>query len=228
MSQFDRSELVSLAKRCFEKKCYDDAISYMKEVINMATPLNYEERRIIFVGYNNLIHPYVNLYVSPENSSFPDEKLRREINSKAQSETNRLSDEIIQLLNQLKRDTNIEAVAHYECLLADQYDNKASVSLDADRKLNINKAMSLFEEAYQIANKNLNPAHPVSILVADYYSRFNYYLLGSADKALNIATEAHNKALSNLSELPEELKDCVTNKLERLSEKINEWKNSFV
>ena len=227
MSQFDRSELVSLAKWFYEKDCYDDAISYMKEVINMATPLNYEERRIIFVGYINLIRPYVNLYVSPESSSLPDEKLRREINLKAQSETNRLFDDAIQLLNSywVKRDTNIEAVAHYKCFLAGQYDNKASVASDADKELNISKALSLFEEAYEIANKNLNPAHPVSIDVAGYYSEFNFRLLDCVDRALKIATEAHDKALSKLSKLPEELKDCATKKLECLSAEINEWKN---
>ena len=48
MSQFDKSELVSFAERCEQKGCYDDVISYMKEVIKMGTPLNYEERRIIF------------------------------------------------------------------------------------------------------------------------------------------------------------------------------------
>ena len=44
MSQFDRSELVSLTERCFENDCFDDVTSYMKEVIKMGTPLNFEER----------------------------------------------------------------------------------------------------------------------------------------------------------------------------------------
>ena len=193
----------------------------------MATPLNYKERYMIFNSYERLLLPYVNLYVSPKHSSFSDEKLRREINFKAQSETNRISDDAIQLLNSywIKRDTNIEAVAHYKCILAYIYDNKASVLSDADRELNISKALSLFEEAYEIANKNLNPAHPVSIDVAGYYSEFNFRLLDCVDRALKIATEAHDKALSKLSKLPEELKDCATKKLECLSAEINEWKS---
>ena len=39
MSQFDRSELVSLAEKCYENGCHEDVIRYMKEVIKMATIL---------------------------------------------------------------------------------------------------------------------------------------------------------------------------------------------
>ena len=39
MSQFDKSELVSLAKTCYENGRYEDVISYMKEVIKMGTRL---------------------------------------------------------------------------------------------------------------------------------------------------------------------------------------------
>ena len=227
MSQFDRNELVNLAEKCSEKGCYEDVISYMKEVIKMGTPLNYKERNMVFYSYNDLILPYVNLYDSYKYSSYSDEKLRREINLKAQSVTNRISDEIIQLLNSywIKRDTNIEAVAHYKCFLAEQHGYKASVTSDSNRELNISKASSLFEEAYEIANKNLNPAHPVAIDVAGYYSIFTYHILGSVDKALKIATEAHDKALSKLPELPEGLKNTANSRLECLCAKIDDWKN---
>ena len=77
MSQFDRSELVSLAKKCYENGCHEDVISYIKELIKMGTPLNFEERHMIFFSYERLILPYVNLFVFPEDSSFSDEKLRK-------------------------------------------------------------------------------------------------------------------------------------------------------
>ena len=226
MSQFDRNELVNLAEKCSEKGCHEDVISYMKEVVKMGTPLNYKERNMVFYSYNELILPYVNLYDSYKYSSYSDEKLRREINLKAQSVTNRISDEIIQLLNSywVKRDNNIKAVAHYKCFLAEQHDYKASVTSDSNRELNISKASSLFEEAYEIANKILNPAHPVVIDVAISYSDFIFCLLGSVDKALNISTEALNKAETKLPELPDELKSWANEGLERLSENINKWK----
>ena len=125
----------------------------------------------------------------------------------------------------IKRDTSIEAVIHYKRFLADQYDKKAKVSSDADKELIISKASKLFKEAYEIANKNLNLAHPIVIDIAISYSEFIYHSLGSVDKALKIATEAHEKALPNLSGLSKELKKFAKKRLKFLSKEINEWKN---
>ena len=44
MPQFDRSELVLLAKICYENYRHEDVMSYIKEVIKMGTPLNPEEK----------------------------------------------------------------------------------------------------------------------------------------------------------------------------------------
>ena len=85
--------------------------------------------------------------------------------------------------------------------------------------------MSLFEEAYEIAKKNLNPAHPFAIDAAGYYSYFVFNFFVSVDKALKIATEAFNKALFKLPELPDEMKSWANGKMELLSTKINEWIN---
>ena len=52
MSQFDRSELVSLAESCYENDVFRDVINYMKEVIKMGTPLNFKERSLIFDSYH--------------------------------------------------------------------------------------------------------------------------------------------------------------------------------
>ena len=227
MSDLDRSEIVSLAERCYENDCYEDVISYMKKVIKMPTPLKYGERCILFYSYDYLILPYLDLYSSANNSSFPDEKLRKEIKLKAQSETNRLSNDAIRLLdsNEVKSDTSIEAVAHYKYFLADQYDNKTRVSSGTVRIVNDSEASKLFKEAYEIANKNLNLAHPIVIDIAISYSEFIYHSLGSVDKALKIATEAFNKALFKLPELPDEMKSWANGKMELLSTKINEWIN---
>ena len=53
MSQFDRSELVSLAEICYENGRYEDVISYMKEVIKMGTPLNSKEIYMVALAYRN-------------------------------------------------------------------------------------------------------------------------------------------------------------------------------
>ena len=106
----------------------------------------------------------------------------------------------------VKRDTNIKAVAHYKNILAELYSTKARVSSGADKKLNTSKALSLFKEADEIKNKNRNPAHSVLIDDAKKNPVLNFHSLDSVDKVLNTGTEARDKALSKLHELPEGLK----------------------
>ena len=98
MSQFDRSELVSLAKLCYENGRYEDVISYMKEVIKMGTPLILKERDMVFFSYIWLVVPYIDSIISCDNSSV-EAKLQKEIRQKAKSETNRFCDEAIELLH---------------------------------------------------------------------------------------------------------------------------------
>ena len=126
MSQFDRSELVSLAKICNENGRYEDVISYMKEVIKMGTPLNFEERGMVFYNYNELVLPYVNSIIFCGDSNV-EAKLQIEISLKAKSEINRICDKAIELLNNnwIKRDTNIEAIADYKCFRAVKLSFKA-------------------------------------------------------------------------------------------------------
>ena len=89
MSQFDRSELVSLAKICFGNGRYEDVISYMKEAIKMGTPLIAEERQIIFYSYYGLVRPYIDSIIYCDASSV-EAKLQKEISQKAKLETNRI------------------------------------------------------------------------------------------------------------------------------------------
>ena len=67
MSEFDRSELITLAESCFQNGLFSDVTSYMKEVIKMGTPLSYNERRLTFDSYQILKKTIFNNYYFCEN-----------------------------------------------------------------------------------------------------------------------------------------------------------------
>ena len=222
MSQYDRSELVSLAKICQENGRHEDVISYMKEVIKMGTPLNFEERGMVFYSYNELVLPYVNSVIYCDDSRV-EAKLQKEISQKAKSETNRICDEAIELLDSywIKRDTNIEAVADYKCYRAMVLSYKAVTASEQVRNTEISKAIKLNEEAYDFAVKNLSPAHPVTTFNAANFAVLQSLRLVSDVKALAVATEAYNKGLSHLHEIPEELKIQAEEWLDDLNYRID-------
>ena len=51
MPDFDRKDLISLAKMCLDSGLHKDSIAYWKLVVKMSTPLNEDERTLLFVSY---------------------------------------------------------------------------------------------------------------------------------------------------------------------------------
>ena len=224
MSQFDRSELVSLADFYFKNKHYSDVLGCMKKVIKMGTPLNFQERILIFDSYYWLKDPFYKTLRASKGSKLT-EQLSEEVQTKAKTAITRICDEAIELLDSywIKRDDSNEAVAHYKCLKAIQYHTKVEVASGEDKEKKISKALEVYEEASKIANDHLNPAHPIRLYVAFGFSRFYYYQLHSADKALAISKEACEKGQHYLSELSKDLKYHGEKCLKLLSELIDNW-----
>ena len=126
----------------------------------------------------------------------------------------------------IKRDTNIEAVADFKYLKAYYLQYAAVTTSGQVRNSAISKTMKLFEEAYETASKNLSPAHPLVILIALNLSNppFYFNIPVSVNKALAIATEAFDKGLLHLQEIPEGLKFRANELLVVLKEKIYDLK----
>ena len=93
------------------------------------------------------------------------------------------------------------------------------------RSSEISKAMKSFEEAYKFFIKNLSPANPLSISIASNFFDFQCYVAVSVDKGLANATEAYNKGLSHLHEIPEDLKFRSKEMLDVLKFKIDYLKH---
>ena len=224
MSQFDRSELVSLAECYFQNGAYNDVIGYMKKVIEMVTPLNFHEKGLVFDSYNSLKKPYINTYY-PFNRCSLNEKLSREVRKKSDTAINRICDEAIELLNSylVERDVSNEAVAHCKGYIARQYYEKAFIISAEESENTKSRSLEYFEEASKIANENLNPAHPVRLSIACDFSKFHYKILDSVSNGLAISKDAYQKGKHCLVELPEDLKYHAEKHLKELSENIDNW-----
>ena len=52
MSYIDRKDLISLARISSELGLHSDVIDSMKQIIEMSTPLSYDERNLLFSSYH--------------------------------------------------------------------------------------------------------------------------------------------------------------------------------
>ena len=225
MSQFyNREEVVSLAQFCFKKGLYSEVIGYMKAVIKMETPLSFEEWDITFSSYIKLQKPFLDAYLAPEISNLSP-KLREKVQSKAKSMINSTSDEVINLLDSpsVKNDKRNDAAAHYKYMKAAQLERKSDVASEQDGNRLISEALKLYEEASKIANDHLDPAHPLTLLIAHRSATIHYYLLVDAVKALDIMRQARKKAERRFNQLPEEIRAPAERSFKCMSSAIDNW-----
>ena len=173
-------------------------------------------------SYIKLKKPFYELLDSCEEPNLIENVLG-ELQAKAKTAIDRICDESNELLDNywVKRDDSNEAVADYRSFLATQYAIKSRYGSQEDKQNKMNKAFH--EEALKIANEHLNPAHPIRLNVAVNYSLFCYNKLDSVDKALAVAEEAHEKGLSCLPKISDEIKLDSEERLESLKEYIDKW-----
>ena len=174
MSQFDRSELVSLAKSCYESDLYEDVVRYMSQVIKMGTLEDAEERHIWFYSNDQLVLPFVNSII--DDSDINDE-IQKEANMKAKSETNRICDEAIELLDSylFVRRTNSTARFEYRRFKAFLLKYKSVAAKGEKRNSEANDSWKLFLTAYQMAGKVLSFSHPDTVTIALDFADFQFF-----------------------------------------------------
>ena len=58
MSEVNKSQLVSLAKKCYDEGQYTNVITYLKEAIRLEYPLKYDVRSLITTSFYLLKRPF--------------------------------------------------------------------------------------------------------------------------------------------------------------------------
>lgn len=107
--------------------------------------------------------------------------------------------------------------------MAKQYNDQAFYTSNNCRNNYKNKVLELYEEATEIADESLNPAHPVRLYIANCYSKFVSGLFDNDDEALKIASEAYNNVLPHLPNLNDSLKGPAETQLQYLKENIKHF-----
>ena len=223
MSYFDRKDLISLAKISSELGLHSDAIDYMKQVIKMSIPFNYDERNLLFSSYDCMRDNLFKLRRKVKRMKpLISENVHQEIAERIDLQFKKVCNEAIELTDNywIKRDDNARAIVHYKSFKATQYYFLVFVTLSDD---DVNKAIENFEEASKIAEMCLSPAHPMRISIAKYLSEIQGYMLDLPEKALFTAEHAYKEGLACLHEMSEELKSKSEEYLDGLKKDVQRW-----
>lgn len=225
-----RRDLVFMSRTAEAAERYDDMCKFMKELVSWASTnnedLTVEERNLLSVAYKNVIGSrrasWRTLHAEEEDDLVAVYK------GQVEQELEITCKEILSLLEDTlvpnsKPGQNDDALVFYLKMTGDYYRYLAE---SAEGQGHEKKAASFYGEAFEIADKSLEPTHPIRLGLALNYSVCFYEILKDKKKACDLAKKAFDEAISKLDKLEEvDYKDS-TLIMQLLRDNLTLWTSS--
>ena len=112
MSQFSKSELMSLAELCFENSLYNGVISYFKKISKLESQLSFDERQLLFASFYELRRPLFKAFTLCEDTIIGS-SIQNELQTQAKKAILKIYDKAIKEIetNFIRSDIGYEATA---------------------------------------------------------------------------------------------------------------------
>ena len=105
----------------------------------------------------------------------------------------------------------------------DYHRYQAEFASGEERKAAAEKSLVAYKEANNIANKKLNPTHPIRLGLALNFSVFYYEILVSPERACRLAKTAFDEAIAELDTLSEDSYKDSTLIMQLLRDNLTLW-----
>lgn len=196
--------------------------------------LSLEERNILSVAYKNVVgsrRAAWRVLNSIEQKESKKEKGKENVEkvkqykSQIEEELLKLCREILALLSDhlLPNATEAEAKVFYYKMQGDYYRYISEFTSNAEKDEASGKSRDSYEEAYKIAEKDLDATHPIRLGLALNYSVFFYEILNEREKACEMAKNAFDDAISGLDNVSDEFYKDSTLIMQLLRDNLTLW-----
>jgi len=237
-----RSTHVYQAKLAEQAERYDDMVESMKKVAHMGADLSVEERNLLSVAYKNVIGARraswrvlssieVKESERANDSEISKTALVKAYKGKVEKELDQVCEEILKIIKDhlLPHANSSESKVFYYKMSGDYYRYLAEFKTGAARQQAAEDAKVAYQSAQKIAqgesgdDEGLPPTHPIRLGLALNYSVFYYEILGSPDKACELAKTAFDDAIAELDQLQEDSYKDATLIMQLLRDNLTLW-----
>ena len=144
---------------------------------------------------------------------------------KIETELENICDDILQIIGDVLIPNSVgdEGKVFYYKMKGDYHRYLAEFQAPDRRKTSSSEALESYQNASQIANKDLPPTHPIRLGLALNFSVFYYEILNSPDRACHIAKQAFDDAIAELDTLSEESYKDSTLIMQLLRDNLTLW-----
>lgn len=227
---------VYLAKLSEQAERYDE----MKDCMKLAASnqketgeLTVEERNLLSVAYKNAVGSrraswrIVSSVEQKETSKGNTEnaKLAQEYRAKVEVELNSICNEILELLdkNLIQDNTPGEGKVFFFKMKGDYHRYKAEYSATSEKKSSAEAAKHAYDQAMEVAKRELPVTHPIRLGLALNFSVFHYEVLANPDEACKMARDAFEESIAELDNVSEESYKDSTLIMQLLRDNLTLW-----
>jgi len=240
---YERDEYVFLAKLYEKAEKPEETIDFIKKFIALNPVLNKEERNVLNSGYkyhigkNRSSWRLLQMLEKKEEKRAemnPEHNLAhlssiREIKERVEDELRRIIDDIQELLDEvlLPNATKNEQKVYYLKLKGDYYRYMAEFTVKEEQEEAMTQAEIAYNEAYEIAEKNLSISNVTRLGLALNFSIFCYETRNLKEDACMIAKNAFEESMKVLDDLEKnKAKDTILI-IQLLKENLLLWTNEL-
>ncbi|CAI9094578.1 OLC1v1030338C1 [Oldenlandia corymbosa var. corymbosa] len=208
-----------MAKLAEQAERYEEMVESMKQVAKLDVELTMEERKLLSVGYKNVIGaPRASWQImssieqKEESKGYEHNvKLIKDYRQKVEDELTKICGDILTIIDEhlipfsvLQLSGSGEVTVFYYKMKGDYFRNLAEFKTDQERKEAAEQSLKGYDAASATANTDLPSTHPIRLGLALNFSVLYYEIMNSPERACHLAKQAFDEAISKLDTLSEE------------------------
>ena len=193
---YTREEYIYLSKLYEKAQRYEDMISSITKFIELNPKLSKEERNILSAGYKDILLDkrenwrFLNLMEKKElKKKSKQVTYIKEIKSHIEKEIKKIVEKVLNLIDNylIKNCEDKESKVFYLRLKADHYRYLCEITIEKELENNLKQAELYYNEAYNLANKDLPLINNERIGLCLNFALFYYEIKGNKKEGYNIA-----------------------------------------
>merc|ERR1712151_745602 len=205
----------------------------MKAVGKSGETLSVEERNLLSVAYKNAVGSrraawrIITSVEQKEKSKGNEEnaKFAKEYCGKVEAELDKICGTILTLLGDklIPKASSGESKVFYQKMKADYHRYIAEFTSDDRKAAAAEDARKAYQEATNVAEKDLAVTHPIRLGLALNYSVFQYEVLSNPDEACKMARTAFEDAIAELDNVAKDSYKDSTLIMQLLRDNLTLW-----
>lgn len=242
----EKDELVQRAKLAEQAERYDDMAAAMRKVTEIGDELSNEERNLLSVAYKNVVGArrsswrVISSIETKTDGNDRKQCMSKDYRKRVECELRDICNTVLTLLDKflIPKASNAESKVFYQKMKGDYYRYLAEVASErgaadaaveegqtklADRQDVLKSSEDAYQQAFEIAVKEMQPTHPIRLGLALNYSVFFYEIMSSPDRACHLAKQAFDEAIAELDQLQEDSYKDSTLIMQLLRDNLTLW-----